>query len=924
MATTDDLIVSIRADVTQLQRSLTQIDNNLRNTQGSANAAGSAIRSALGHLLGLAGVVEGLRKLVEVNREFGILKAGLETATGSIDAATEAFGALQQFAATTPYSLQQAVDGFTKLVNLGLTPSERALQSYGDTSAALGKDLSQMIEAVADAATGEFERLKEFGIKAKNQGDTIAFTFKGTTQTVQNNSAAIEEYLIKLGEVNFDGAMKKRMDSLDGAISNLSDSWDALFYQIGQAGATDALKSSFGIITEQISKLSSIFSTINPRDFEKALHDAGMAAEFLAGVIATRLVVSITNSTAAMIKEVVAAQNVRLQTLAQAQADAAAAGVAARRSLAEKELAATELVRTRAEAQLAIAAHQTALADAERANMDARLAAGTQFAAAADLQRTFAAQRVAAAQQAVVTTANAVAVATSRATTASAANTAAINAQTAATERLGAAQAAANIILRSAGGILTALGGPLGATITLLGIGATAWYVFGDNAESAADKAARAMKRLSAREKLDDSDIRGLVDRLKEVDAAIANRKSGGRLGSNKSVEELKREKANLEKQIADAQFERTLDDLVSGLPSEDRLAKYGNKPQQQPQTNSNDKKKLDELKKASAAYLNQLEESAMSEMALDGKHFNESLKQLKSYLDAGVISRSAYQKGVLDLNTAFNNKLIEQVLEQTAQEQEALLQRQQQEDDYRTRRMQSIQDELKSIQEGGLSELELMDKQHAEKMAKLEKLMLGEEQFKGELREAALQAEQQYQARRLDMILGTGNKMTELQRAFHKGNLQGALAFFAADFGGFSAHSRKMFELTKAAALANAAVSIPETVISAAKEGTRIGGWPLGAAMGAAALASQLGQLRAIQSATFGGGGSSGGGGAGGSAGAGAQSAQQPQQQPLQQRFVNIGLYGSDNTMYSKESVRDLITRINAEVKDGAVLRVN
>ena len=82
-------------------------------------------------------------------------------------------------------SLQQAVDGFTKLVNLGLTPSEAALQSYGDTSAALGKDLSQMIEAVADAATGEFERL-EFGIKAKNQWRYhIAFTFRGVTENVK-------------------------------------------------------------------------------------------------------------------------------------------------------------------------------------------------------------------------------------------------------------------------------------------------------------------------------------------------------------------------------------------------------------------------------------------------------------------------------------------------------------------------------------------------------------------------------------------------------------------------------------------------------------------------------------------------------------------------------------------------------------------
>ena len=35
----------------------------------------------------------------------------------------------------------------------------------------MGKDLSQMIEAVADATTGEFERLKEFGIKAGKEGD---------------------------------------------------------------------------------------------------------------------------------------------------------------------------------------------------------------------------------------------------------------------------------------------------------------------------------------------------------------------------------------------------------------------------------------------------------------------------------------------------------------------------------------------------------------------------------------------------------------------------------------------------------------------------------------------------------------------------------------------------------------------------------
>ena len=87
--------------------------------------------------------------------------------------------------------------------------------------------------------------------------------------------------------------------------------------------------------------------------------------------------------------------------------------------------------------------------------------------------------------------------------------------------------------------------------------------------------------------------------------------------------------------------------------------------------------------------------------------------------------------------------------------------------------------------------------------------------------------------------------------------------------------------------------------------------------------ISSTIKQLRAIQSASFGGGSSGGGGGGGGAPSVGSVGGGQEQQQPLTQRFVNINLSGSDNSMYSKGAVRDLITRINEEVKDGAVLRV-
>ena len=53
--------------------------------------------------LSLGAAVEKLKKPTEVNREFGILKAGLETATGSIEALIKPLQPLQQFAQTTPY-----------------------------------------------------------------------------------------------------------------------------------------------------------------------------------------------------------------------------------------------------------------------------------------------------------------------------------------------------------------------------------------------------------------------------------------------------------------------------------------------------------------------------------------------------------------------------------------------------------------------------------------------------------------------------------------------------------------------------------------------------------------------------------------------------------------------------------------------------
>lgn len=241
-----------------------------KGAKGAADSVSDAFTKLAGPLLGAVSAAQGLSKLVSVTREFDVLNAGLITATGSAENAAIAFGAIQQFAATTPYDIQQVTDSFIKLTNYGLRPSERAINAYGDTASAMGKSLDQMVEAVADAATGEFERLKEFGIKASKQGDEVQFTFRGVTTTVKNSSAEIQDYLIALGENNFAGAMAQRMDSLDGALSNLGDSWDQLFLNISKQGAGDLITDSVRIAISAIDELNAMLASGQLQGYFKA------------------------------------------------------------------------------------------------------------------------------------------------------------------------------------------------------------------------------------------------------------------------------------------------------------------------------------------------------------------------------------------------------------------------------------------------------------------------------------------------------------------------------------------------------------------------------------------------------------------------------------------------------------------------------
>jgi len=226
------LTIEMAANIVRLQKDM---EGARKTVDGAMASITKTVQSAMNTVGALfAGVSVGALagKLVSVEREFGTLNASLITVTGSAREADKAFSLLTNFAATTPFSLQEVTAAFIKLKALGMDPSAEALRSYGNTASAMGKSLNQMIEAVADAATGEFERLKEFGIRAQSEGNRVTLTFRGVSTNIGKNAAEIEAYLRRIGDVDFAGAMDARAKTLDGAISNLGDSWDSLFRTI--------------------------------------------------------------------------------------------------------------------------------------------------------------------------------------------------------------------------------------------------------------------------------------------------------------------------------------------------------------------------------------------------------------------------------------------------------------------------------------------------------------------------------------------------------------------------------------------------------------------------------------------------------------------------------------------------------------------
>ena len=260
-----DLLIT--ADDSELIKRLNDIENRMGKLSKLADQSGKAQQKAfaesaaaadkmgkslassndafgqIGGLVAGLGLVAGItaigKEIFDVTAKMESLQTSFTNAFSKegANAALVAAGYMQEIkdiAKTTPFEFDALAESILKLTNQGFEPTRAEIIKLGDLASTTGKDFSQLAEAVIDAQVGEFERLKEFGIRAAKANGEVTLSFKGQTTVVQDNEVAIRNAIVAFGDLQgVQGAMAAQALTLKGQLSNVADSLSQLGAEIG-------------------------------------------------------------------------------------------------------------------------------------------------------------------------------------------------------------------------------------------------------------------------------------------------------------------------------------------------------------------------------------------------------------------------------------------------------------------------------------------------------------------------------------------------------------------------------------------------------------------------------------------------------------------------------------------------------------------
>ncbi|SFB62575.1 hypothetical protein SAMN05216312_12220 [Cohnella sp. OV330] len=249
----------INAGTVQYKKSLRDLREVGSKTWTSVRSGLESIKSsavgAVSAILGVAGASSTIGFGTHAASELEGYRMTLNTVMKDTKKAGEIMQWATQFANITPFDTDEVVEGTVRLQAYGIN-AQTSMRSIGDMAAVMNKDLMQAIEAVADAQTGELERMKEFGITKAMIQKKADQMFRGQT-TINNKGQIVDQQrfnqaLFALMDDRFKGGMEKQAQTFKGLMSTVTGTWKMGIAEIMGVNASGEIRK--GSLFEEIKK----------------------------------------------------------------------------------------------------------------------------------------------------------------------------------------------------------------------------------------------------------------------------------------------------------------------------------------------------------------------------------------------------------------------------------------------------------------------------------------------------------------------------------------------------------------------------------------------------------------------------------------------------------------------------------------------
>jgi hypothetical protein len=270
-----------KTELGKLRKAQRNVQQSFDNMKKSAMKGMDSIIKKTGQAgVAVAGIAAGLGFKEAIDMEG--YKVQLETAVKDTKLAGKLMSDAVKFANKTPFETGSVVEATAKMESYGIS-SKRWLADVADMAGATNKSIDQATEAMADATMGEFERLKEFGIKkemliaaaAKKYGDSVVFNAKGQIL----DQIKLQDILQKTMQEKFKGgaeALSKTTKGLWSTVTGVTKS--SLAQIVGmQTDGTIKIGSLYDKLQKEIQK---VVVTLNKWAEDGTIQEVGKSITF--------------------------------------------------------------------------------------------------------------------------------------------------------------------------------------------------------------------------------------------------------------------------------------------------------------------------------------------------------------------------------------------------------------------------------------------------------------------------------------------------------------------------------------------------------------------------------------------------------------------------------------------------------------------